>query len=298
MNLIKKSSIHKLSVGEIGIEEIGFWKAIGIIIIFQIVAGILGIIPNLIETSIYGEVINRFTWFRALVNDLVIQFIGVIIIIKMMKAKDDNSRYNSIAIGITKKDYIYCAGLIVSFIMIKYGILNEILEILESSVPSESLKELNELINNSSWILLFVEIVIIAPVFEEIIFRGIILNGMLKKYSPKKAIIVSSLIFGLIHGNLPQGLNAFVLGLVIATVYYYTRSLYISMFMHAANNFLVFFIIVPENFILKIALYVIIPVLGIALLLKCRKALDLKNRFNGCVREEEISLIMDTKDGN
>lgn len=298
MNLIKKSSIHKLSVGEIGIEEIGFWKAVGIIIIFQIVAGILGIIPNLIETSIYGEVINRFTWFRALVNDLVIQFIGVIIIIKMMKAKDDNSRYNSIAIGITKKDYIYCAGLIVSFIMIKYGILNEILEILESSVPSESLKELNELINNSSWILLFVEIVIIAPVFEEIIFRGIILNGMLKKYSPKKAIIVSSLIFGLIHGNLPQGLNAFVLGLVIATVYYYTRSLYISMFMHAANNFLVFFIIVPENFILKIALYVIIPVLGIALLLKCRKALDLKNRFNGCVREEEISLIMDTKDGN
>ncbi|MBU3137805.1 CPBP family intramembrane metalloprotease [Clostridium gasigenes] len=296
--MIKKSSIHKLSVGEMGIEEIGFWKAIGIIIIFQIVGGILGIIPNLIETSIYGEVINRFTWFRALVNDLVIQFIGVIIIIKMMKAKDDNSRYNSIAIGITKKDYIYCAGLIVSFIMIKYGILNEILEVLESSVPSESLKELNELINNSSWILLFVEIVIIAPVFEEIIFRGIILNGMLKKYSPKKAIIVSSLIFGLIHGNLPQGLNAFVLGLVIATVYYYTRSLYISMFMHAANNFLVFFIIVPENFILKIALYVIIPVLGIALLLKCRKALDLKNRFNGCVREEEISLIMDTKDGN
>lgn len=298
MNLIKKSSIHKLSVGEMGIEEIGFWKAIGIIIIFQIVGGILGIIPNLIETSIYGEVINRFTWFRALVNDLVIQFIGVIIIIKMMKAKDDNSRYNSIAIGITKKDYIYCAGLIVSFIMIKYGILNEILEVLESSVPSETLKELNELINNSSWILLFVEIVIIAPIFEEIIFRGIILNGMLKKYSSKKAIIVSSLIFGLIHGNLPQGLNAFVLGLVIATVYYYTRSLYISMFMHAANNFLVFFIIVPENFILKIALYVIISVLGIALLLKCRKALDLKNRFNGCVSEEEISLIMDTKDGN
>ena len=76
---------------------------------------------------------------------------------------------------------------------------------------------------------LFVQTVIIAPVFEETIYRGIILNGMLKKYSPKKAIIVSSLIFGLIHLNLPQGLNAFVLGLIIATVYYYTRSLYICM---------------------------------------------------------------------
>ncbi len=109
---------------------------------------------------------------------------------------------------------------------------------------------------------------------------------MLKKYSPKKAIIVSSLIFGLIHLNLPQGLNAFVLGLIIATVYYYTRSLYICMIMHAANNFLVNFTFVPENFILKIALYVIIPVLGIALLLKCRKELDFKNRSNRFLKVE------------
>ena len=145
---------------------------------------------------------------------------------------------------------------------------------------------MESMFNNSSWTILFVQIVIIAPVFEEIIYRGIILNGMLKKYSPKKAIIVSSLIFGLIHRNLPQGLNAFVLGLIIATVYYYTRSLYICMIMHAANNFLVNFIFVPENFILKIALYIIIPVLGIVLFLKCRKELDFKNRSNRFLKVE------------
>ena len=109
MNLIKKSSIHKLSVGEIGIEEIGFWKAIGIIIIFQIVAGILGIIPNLIEISIYGEGITTWTWFGTIVNDIIIQFIIVTIIIKKMQIKDNSNSYHSINMGITKKDYIYCA---------------------------------------------------------------------------------------------------------------------------------------------------------------------------------------------
>ncbi|MBU3106040.1 CPBP family intramembrane glutamic endopeptidase [Clostridium gasigenes] len=286
MNLIKKSSIHKVSVGEIGIKEIGFWKAIGIIIIFQIVAEVLGIIPSGIEIDIYGEGITTWTWFGTIVNDIIIQFIIVTIIIKKMHIKDNSNSYHSINMGVTKKDYIYCVGLIVSFIMIRYGLLDEVLNRLPYLISEEMIKMMESMFNDSSYAVLFVQTVIIAPVFEETIYRGIILNGMLKKYSPKKAIIVSSLIFGLIHLNLPQGLNAFVLGLIIATVYYYTRSLYICMIMHAANNFLVNFTFVPENFVLKIALYIIIPVLGIVLFLKCRKELDFKNRSNRFLKVE------------
>ena len=175
---------------------------------------------------------------------------------------------------VSKKDYIYCGCLVASFIMIKYGVLDELLKRLPYLIPEEMVKKMESLFEDTSLTVLFVQTVIIAPLFEEVMYRGILLNGMLKKYSPKKAIIVSSLIFGFIHLNLPQGLNAFVIGLIIATVYYYTRSLYICMIMHAANNFLVNFAFVPENFALKIALYIIIPVLGITLFLKCRKELD------------------------
>ncbi|MGL5084239.1 MAG: lysostaphin resistance A-like protein [Clostridium sp.] len=295
MNLIKKSYIHKLSVGEIGIKKMGFWKAVGIELIFIILMGILGIIPNYVEVSIFGEGGNTWTWFGTIVNDIVIQFIIVTIIVKKMHVKENYNSEYAMNMGINKKDYIYCAGLIISFVMIRYGILDEVLNRLPYLISEEMIKIMESMFNNTSWAVLFVQTVIIASVFEEVIYRGIIFSGMLKKYSPKKAIIVSAFIFGLVHLNLPQGLNAFVLGILLATVYYYTRSLYICMFMHATNNFIVDFIIVPETFILKVAVYIIVPSLGIVLFLKLKDKLDFNNRLDNCTRPEVYLLSMDTE---
>ena len=98
-----------------------------------------------------------------------------------------------------------------------------------------------EYLNSIPIVILLVETCIMAPFFEELLYRGIILNGLINRYSRKKAIIYSALIFGIAHLNFPQGINAFLLGLIIGTVYYYTRSIYLCMIMHFANNFLVNF---------------------------------------------------------
>ena len=82
----------------------------------------------------------------------------------------------------------------------------------------------------------FILAIIIAPVFEEIMMRGIILEGLLNKYKPVTAIITSSLIFGLIHLNIPQLINAALLGLILGVIYYKTRSLILCIFAHATNN--------------------------------------------------------------
>ena len=79
--------------------------------------------------------------------------------------------------------------------------------------------------------------VIMAPLLEEILFRGIILKGMLNmKMNPKKAIVISALVFGLIHGYPWQATGAFLLGLVLGWVYYKTQSLLIPILLHAFNN--------------------------------------------------------------
>ena len=86
--------------------------------------------------------------------------------------------------------------------------------------------------------LLVIMVAVLAPIFEEILFRGIILKGMLNRgVEPMKAIIFSSLIFGIIHGNPWQFLGAFLLGLVLGFVYYKTRSLLLPILLHAFNNF-------------------------------------------------------------
>ncbi|WP_313376771.1 type II CAAX endopeptidase family protein [Chishuiella sp.] len=83
----------------------------------------------------------------------------------------------------------------------------------------------------------FITICILAPIFEEIIFRGIILKGMLNhKVKPVIAIFVSGLIFGLAHMNPWQFIGAGILGMIFGFIYYRTKSLFLTMLLHFLNN--------------------------------------------------------------
>lgn len=79
--------------------------------------------------------------------------------------------------------------------------------------------------------------VVMAPLFEEIVFRGIIMKGLLNKgLKPQTAIVISALVFGLVHGNPWQFVGAVLLGCVLGLVYYKTKSLLLSILLHAFNN--------------------------------------------------------------
>ncbi len=79
--------------------------------------------------------------------------------------------------------------------------------------------------------------VFMAPIFEEIIFRGIIQKGMINNgVKPWKAIVISSFLFGLIHGNPWQFIGGILLGTVLGLVYYKTKSLLLPMLLHGFNN--------------------------------------------------------------
>ena len=84
---------------------------------------------------------------------------------------------------------------------------------------------------------MIVTAVIMAPIFEEIIFRGIIQKGMISNgVKPWKAIVFASIIFGLVHGNPWQFVGAVLLGCVLGLVYYKTKSLLLPMLLHGFNN--------------------------------------------------------------
>lgn len=83
----------------------------------------------------------------------------------------------------------------------------------------------------------FIMVAILAPVFEELLCRGIVLRGLLKRSSTFMAITVSALFFAILHMNPWQAIPAFILGLVFGSVYYRTGSLKLTMLMHFTNNF-------------------------------------------------------------
>ena len=83
----------------------------------------------------------------------------------------------------------------------------------------------------------FIMICILAPIFEEIIFRGIILKGMLNfNINPTTAILINGFIFGCAHMNPWQFIGAGLLGIIFGIVYYRTKSLFLPMLLHFLNN--------------------------------------------------------------
>jgi membrane protease YdiL (CAAX protease family) len=81
---------------------------------------------------------------------------------------------------------------------------------------------------------------IAAPALEELVFRGIVLRGLLKNYAPWVAISQSALLFGLVHLNPALTVAAGFIGLLLGWLYYRTQSLWLCMAMHSLHNFLAF----------------------------------------------------------
>ena len=86
----------------------------------------------------------------------------------------------------------------------------------------------------------FVQILLVAmfPAFcEEFLHRGIVLQGI-KHMGFKKAIVISALLFGLLHFNINQVAYAFVIGLILGFVAVVSKNIYPSMIIHFVNNFI------------------------------------------------------------
>jgi uncharacterized protein len=82
----------------------------------------------------------------------------------------------------------------------------------------------------------FLAIVVVAPFVEEVLFRGIILRGLLTRMSAPKAIVLSSVLFGAMHANVYQFVDAGVFALVLGWFYVRFRSTLPCILLHALAN--------------------------------------------------------------
>jgi uncharacterized protein len=83
------------------------------------------------------------------------------------------------------------------------------------------------------WQLVFIA-VIVAPIVEELVFRGLVLRRFVSSRGFWQGVFASAGIFALLHPQ--QLLGAFVAGIVLALLYLASGSLWISMLTHALNN--------------------------------------------------------------
>lgn len=96
----------------------------------------------------------------------------------------------------------------------------------------------------NTWYWLIINIVVLAfvpAVCEELVFRGVVFNGLLQYTKGKKnrawiAIVGSALLFALVHGNIEQTLYPIIFGIVLGVLAYKTKSIIPGMVAHFVNN--------------------------------------------------------------
>ena len=92
----------------------------------------------------------------------------------------------------------------------------------------------------------FATVCLVAPLLEEMLFRGLLLRGFLVHYAPWRAIALQALLFAAFHFNWVQALVALALGIFTGWLYWRTRSLVPAIAAHALFNGAAFWLAASE----------------------------------------------------
>lgn len=116
---------------------------------------------------------------------------------------------------------------------------NVVIEPLINLFPPEWYDLVGDQLMNGGWAMFTA--IVMAPICEEMLFRGIIQGGLTRKRGPWAGVLIASALFGIIHGIPQQVVAGFCLGIIIGFVYYKTGSLLAVIVLHAINNSLAVF---------------------------------------------------------
>jgi uncharacterized protein len=232
-------------------------------VLFGIVLLGLTLIPKILGSIINGSEENRITNFPNISQSFGITAMNVLMVILTVKVK---SGFNEligkeasmlicellivgiplgIAYLIRKKltnNYSFNLKIInkrtipfivISSVLLLFGIADPIGNLIP--MPESFKKALMDF-GSQTGVFAFLLLVIAAPILEELLYRGIILDGLLNKYSPLISILISSLLFGIAHLNPWSFVNGFIIGIFSGWVYFRTRSVLPSIIIHASAN--------------------------------------------------------------
>lgn len=91
--------------------------------------------------------------------------------------------------------------------------------------------------SNAGWYILNLLLLAVLPaIAEELVFRGVIFNGLRRNVSDAAAIFLSATLFTLMHSSLEQFIYPFILGVILAWLVLRTGSVVSSIIVHMCNN--------------------------------------------------------------
>lgn len=108
-------------------------------------------------------------------------------------------------------------------------------------------------VNDVNIILLIISSVITGPIVEELLFRNILINKLRKFNNNYITILLSSLIFSLMHNGIINIIYTFILGLILSSIYIKKRKILDTILVHSFANLISIFLTGFNNYILLLS---------------------------------------------
>ncbi len=121
------------------------------------------------------------------------------------------------------------------FLVVAYYYLAQKVSVLAESIES-AVGNSPEITTNWQALLWICCIALIAPFFEELLFRVLVMGQLLRIMRPWAAIVLQAAAFGAMHGVLFQSVFAFAVGLTLGVVYYKTKNIKVATVCHSVFN--------------------------------------------------------------
>lgn len=209
----------------------GWQRVLLIIFPFMLTLGIFQFIGSLIT----GVDLNNIDFQKTSEQDLVMFFfslIGTLLVIWVFMKYVDKEKFINLGFDTKNRLYEFIVGIVIGALImtIAYSLLLFLGEINFQSVNFD-IKE----------IILSILIFIIVSVTEEALFRGYILKNLMISFNKYIALIVSSVLFSLVHGLNPNIdlfslINIFFAGILLGISYIHTKNLWFPIALHLSWN--------------------------------------------------------------
>ena len=180
---------------------------------------------NSIKTTFQHFIINLFG------------FIGLLLVLWLFMKYVDNEKFINLGFHLKKKSKHFYLGAFLGFFIMGFAYL--LLSQMDEIVFVKTVFKINE-------ILFSVGLFIIVAISEEVLIRGYILRNLMYSFNKYTALIISSILFSVIHGFNPDMswlsyLNLFLAGILLGASYIYTKNLWFPIALHFSWNFFLFF---------------------------------------------------------
>ncbi len=150
---------------------------------------------------------------------------------------------------------------------------NLLLNMIDWTNVSENFAEAETFLFSGPLVIQLIGIVVIVPLCEEVVYRGLIYMRLRQYMDVNLSIMTSAMLFGLLHGNIVQGIYAYVLGILLAYLYEKFGSLKATALTHSCVNAIAMALmimnvtIVSRTMMLTIGIVALVIAFGIVFLI-------------------------------